>query len=78
MDQDLNLSGSRLLINSFSVVEFRPRFKMVVPRGIDVKFDGPSSSMYHNRIYTDVKRTHIPIPDQEDMLRYKSFKISDL
>lgn len=52
LNSDINVTGSRLLINSLAVLELTFKLNISVPKGIILNFDSPLGSMYHNRIYS--------------------------
>lgn len=50
----INLSGNRLLINSFSVLNFNPYIKISCPRGIKLDFGPPFETTYINTVYPSI------------------------
>jgi len=51
-DRKLDVSNCEI-INECGVLNFRPKVKILVPKGVGLKFEAPFESSYHYHLYSD-------------------------
>jgi len=78
--EDIGLSGKKILTNNLVVLEFRPKLKIVAPKGIDIEFCCPIDSIYTNKIYPQLNIRHshgskeeVSVSTIPDYLSYQDF-----
>ena len=55
-DKKLDVSNCQM-VNDCGILNFRPKVKILVPKGIDLKFESPINSNYHFHLYNDSEIT---------------------